>query len=166
MYHNCSDYLKRDHNGSPELEKSFQDLHSKSSISTSTDKMGTFYETSREPKKTSLSPLLDAQTSAIEVSLVETKEKSYLESLEIHPRNSTPKQDSSAVDSHSHSSSISPPLAGRNGTPPLGTTLQAIPERMTKQRHNPLLNGGPSFKSKSSPMLRGTRFCSEVSFVY
>jgi len=118
------------------------------------------YEVSHEQKKTATSPILNAQTSALEVSLVETAdERSYLESLEIHPRNSTPQQ---AVDSQSD-------LTKHNHTPPLvttpsqGTPLQAIPERL--KQHNLPVNGGQSFKSRSSPMLRGSRFCSEVSYV-
>jgi len=119
------------------------------------------YEVSHEQKKTATSPILNAQTSALEVSLVETAdERSYLESLEIHPRNSTPQQ---AVDSQSDLTkhNRTPPLVTHNGTPSQGTPLQAIPERL-KQQNLPV-NGGQSFKSRSSPMLRGSRFCSEVS---
>ncbi|XP_065911945.1 FERM domain-containing protein 5-like [Dysidea avara] len=163
------DLLKGDqkHASSSPDQESSQELHSKnfSSFDRLTDKMETSCEVSFEQKKPLPSPLLDTQTSALEVSLVETIEgRSYLGSLEIHPRNSTPQQVTPVVNSQSDLSQHngSPPLVTRNGTPPQGTPLQAIPERM-KQQHNPLVNGSPSFKSKSSPMLRGTRFCSESS---
>jgi len=119
-------------------------------------------EVSHEQKKMPTSPLLNAQTSALEVSLVETAEdRLYLESLEIHPRNSTPQQAADSQSDLTKHNRTPPPLVTRNGTPPQGTPLQAIPERL--KQHNLPVNGGQSFKSRSSPMLRGSRFCSEVS---
>lgn len=69
------------------------------------------------------------------------------------PRYSTPKQDmqqSSFLQSIQH-----------NGAPPQATTLHVIPEKV-KQNHLPCSDIS-EFRLKSSPMLRGARFCSEVS---
>ena len=74
-------------------------------------------------------------------------------SPDIHPRNSTPKQDVHAQQNGFHHS-------GQHSGTTQTTPLHSIPERA---KDHSLLHGRPDMRSKSSPMLRGTRFSSEVS---
>lgn len=102
-------------------------------------------ETSRESSPPG-PPVTDV---VMETAQVET----YPGSHDIHPRYSTPKQD---IQHNGFHQSIQ-----HNGAPIHVTPLDSIPE---KAKAHPFPLGGRSdVRSKSSPMLRGTRFSSEVS---
>lgn len=80
--------------------------------------------------------------------------EAYSRSPDIHPHNSTPKQDIHAQQNGFHHQS--PEHSCTQTTP-----LDSIPEK-TKP-HQFALSDRPELRSRSSPMLRGTRFSSEVS---
>jgi len=92
-------------------------------------------------------------TPPVDVTMETAQVEMYPGLYGIHPRYSTPKQN---MQQSSFQQSIQ-----HNGAPPRTTPLHAIPEKI-KQNHFPPSNI-QKVRSKSSPMLRGTRFCSEVS---
>ena len=106
-------------------------------------------ETSRE--STPVDPPIGSVT--METAQVET----YSRSPDIYPRNSTPK-----LDVHMHHNGLR--HSGDHNSTTQITPLGSIPEK-TKDHHYHqfTLSERPELRSKSSPMLRGTRFCSEVS---
>ena len=106
-------------------------------------------ETSRE--STPLGQPIGSVT--METAQVET----YSRSPDNYPRNSTPKQDL-----HVHHNGLY--HSNEHNSTTQITPLVAIPEK-TKDHHcyRFTLCERPELRSKSSPMLRGTRFSSEVS---
>ena len=81
--------------------------------------------------------------------------QAFSRSSDIHPHNSTPKQDVHAQQNGFHHQSPEGSCTSQT------TPLHSIPER-TKTHHF-TVSDRPELKSRSSPMLRGTRFSSEVS---
>lgn len=103
-------------------------------------------DTSHEPSPPA-PPITDV---TMETAQVET----YSGSPDIHPRYSTPKQD---IQQNGFQQSVQ-----HDHTPPVVTPLHSIPEK-AKGYLSASGCGRPEYKSRSSPMLSGTRFCSEVS---
>ena len=124
------------------------------SIDTSTHKTETSCEDISHESSPPAPPITDV---TMETAQVETHSRSP--NHVVHPRYSTPKQD---IEHSGFQQSIQ---HNRTPPPPQVTPLGSIPEK-TKGHISPsdcYHHHKPDFKSRSSPMLSGTRFCSEVS---